>query len=301
MFTLKKLIIVILLTGYWQVGYATSGKRPPNFDGKRLTPKAYDSPFPKDPGTWCDNGRIRIRASKSGIIWFDIFHPQDRRWYLAKNNLNLVTRVPGKKWQNTELEKLIPTVKIIEETKDKLIVRYHYSFSSGAKIYTDMFLAAAEAKVRFIVHQDKASAPINGFQWHITFGQAEAVSLLEFDDKKIEATKLPRPFPGGRLKIQHMQWFKDIKKLDFHFSGVETKKRDPANPWWMSRVLGLKQHVSWKMKLRSQDRFAFEARDQPWQPHWKVPKTIPWIEGLWLVRRGLFPEGDEISFSISRI
>jgi hypothetical protein len=69
----------------------------------------------------------------------------------------------------------------------------------------------------------------------------------------------------------------------------------------MTRVLGLKQHVTWGKPMRAQDRFAFEARDQPWQRDWGVPKARPWIEGLWFVRNGEFPEGDELTFGIDNL
>ena len=52
----------------------------------------------------CDNGILRVRLTKLGIIWFDVYHPHDKRWYVNKNNLNLMTLVPGSGWQNTELD-----------------------------------------------------------------------------------------------------------------------------------------------------------------------------------------------------
>ncbi len=62
----------------------------------------------------------------------------------------------------------------------------------------------------------------------------------------------------------------------------------------MTRVLGLKQHVIWAVPMRPQDRFAFEARDVPWQPDWGVPQTTPWIEGQWFVRDLSMVEGDTL-------
>ena len=115
------------------------------------------------------------------------------------------------------------------------------------------------------------------------------------------AAKLPQAFPGGRLEVQHMEWFRDLQQLDFRFGGEETRSPDPDNPAWMSRVLGLRQHVTWSMPMRPQDRFAFEARDQPWQPGWGVPQTTPWIEGLWMVRQGKFPEGDVLNYGIDNL
>ena len=83
--------------------------------------------------------------------------------------------------------------------------------------------------------------------------------------------QLLRPFPGGREEVQRVRWFRDLKGLDFSFSGEETSAPDPSNPEWMTRVLGLKQHVTWGKPMRAQDRFAFEARNQPWRPDWGVP------------------------------
>lgn len=230
-------------------------------------------------------------------MWFDVYHPKDRRWYVNKNNLNFVTRVGGK-WQNSELEELLPKVEVLSQTDELLRVRYHYAFPNGAKIYADMSLPREQAQVRFEVHQDEGSARIDGFQWHVTFGQAEAVSTLEFAGEKIVAADLPTPMPGGRLAVQHMRWFKKLGQLDFHFSGVQTRAPDPNNPKWMSRVLGLKQHVTWGVPMRPQDKFGYEARDQPWKPQWRVPKTTPWIEGLWFVREDSFLEGDELTYAI---
>jgi hypothetical protein len=54
--------------------------------------------------------------------------------------------------------------------------------------------------------------------------------------------------------------------------------------------------------------FAFEARDEPWQPKWKVPKVTPWIEGLWFVRNNTlfgrdsaFVDGDELIYGITNV
>ena len=78
----------------------------------------------------------------------------------------------------------------------------------------------------------------------------------------------------------------------------EVPNADGLRKRWMSRVLGLEQHVTWTKPLRAQDRFAFEARDRPWQPDWGIPKTRPWIEGLWVVRRGGMLEGDELIYRV---
>ena len=249
----------------------------------------------------CDNGILRIRPTELGIIWFDVYHPRDKRWYLNKNNLNLMTLVPGSGWQNTELDHVQPKVEVVSSDDDQLVLRYHFEFPHGAKIYTDVFLERGQPSVRFVLHRTPGSSEITGFQWHVTFGQAEAVSTLRFDNQKITVEQLPRPFPGGREEVQHVRWFRDLKGLDFSFSGEETSAPDPSNPKWMTRVLGLKQHVTWGKPMRAQDRFAFEARDQPWQPDWGVPKARPWIEGLWFVRNGEFPEGDELTFGIDNL
>ena len=84
----------------------------PNADGLRKKPASYPSPYPlRDPGIWVDNGMLRVRATRHGISWFDVFHPEEGQWYLAKNNLNFVTRVDGK-WENSEIERLLPDVEV---------------------------------------------------------------------------------------------------------------------------------------------------------------------------------------------
>ena len=273
----------------------------PNADGTRKRPASYASPYAlRDPGTWVDNGMLRVRATQHGIAWFDVFHPIDRRWYLAKNNMNLVVQVNGE-WQNSEIERLFPRVRVIDQDEEQITLRYHYAFPNGARIYTDLFLRRGEPRLRYVVHTDEGSAEIEGFQWHITFGQAEAVASLDWAGRNVVASRLPRPFPGGRLELQYMEWIEHAEELDFRFRGVETEAPDPANPWWMSRVLGLEQHVRWSHSLRPGDRFAFEARDQPWQPDWGVPATRPWIEGLWVVRAGGLLEGDELVYQIEEL
>jgi hypothetical protein len=249
----------------------------------------------------CDNGLLRIRPTKIGIIWFDVYHSHDKQWYVNKNNLNLMTLVPGSGWNNTELDRVQPKVQVVSSDDDQLVLRYHFVFPHGAKIYTDVFLQRGQPSVRFVLHQSPGSMQITGFQWHVTFGQAEAVSRLRFDHQKIFAEELPRPFPGGREEVQHVRWFQGLRDLHFFFSGEETSASDSSNPEWMTRVLGLRQHVIWGKPMRAQDRFAFEARDQPWQPDWGVPKARPWIEGLWFVRNGNLPEGDELTFGIENL
>lgn len=263
--------------------------------------RVYTSEVPDNPGIWCDNGLLRVRVSKSGITWFDVYHPTEHRWYVNKNNLNLNTLVPGAGWKSTELEKLVARTEVIALSSERLQMRYYWVFPHGARVYTDMFMERGKAAVRFQLHKDVGSSEITGVQWHITFGQAEAVSHLEFDGHEIAATDLPLPFKGGRLKIQHLQWFNHLDKLDFRFRGQATNERDANNPEWMSRVLGLEQHVTWGRPMRPQDMFAFEARDQPWQPDWGMPETTPWIEGLWFARLGPFLEGDELTYAIENL
>jgi hypothetical protein len=270
----------------------------PNADGLRKKPASYPSPYPlRDPGIWVDNGMLRVRATRHGISWFDVFHPEEGQWYLAKNNLNFVTRVDGK-WENSEIERLLPDVEVARESATEITLRYRYAFPNGAKIYADLVLREGEPAVRYTVHEDTGSAEIEGFQWHITFGQAEAVDSLDWQGRKVVASALPEPFPGGSLELQYMEWLDDIEVLDFTFRGLETEAPDPANPWWMSRVLGLEQRVTWSKPLGPGDRFAFEARDRPWQPDWEVPATRPWIEGLGLVRPAGLVEGDELVYRI---
>ena len=270
----------------------------PNADGSRHSPEAYASPYTwRDPGTWVDNGMFRVRADKNGIMWFDVFHPEDRKWYVNKNNLNLSVIVDGK-LENTELSKVQPEVEIRSQTEDRAELRYRYVFDNGARVDLDLVVNKGQPELRYVAHKAKGSAKIDAFMWHITFGQAEAVQALAWRGRKVDAAKLPKPFPGGRVKAQHVEWFDDISPLDFRFSGNETAKPDPNNPAWMSRVLGLQQHATWTKPLREEDKFAFEARDQPWQRSWGVPEVTPWIEAIWVVRKGDFLDGDELIYRI---
>lgn len=249
----------------------------------------------------CHNGILRIRPTKIGIIWFDFYHPGEGRWYVNKNNLNLMTLVPGSPWQNTELDHVQPTVEVISESAEELVMRYHFSFPNGARIYTDLSLQRGSASVTFELHQEADSANITGYQWHVTFGQAEAVDRLHFDGNSIFAKDLSLPLPGGRVEVQHHKFIRDLKDLEFRFSGKATRQADANNPGWMTRVLGLQQRVTWGSPMRAQDHFAYEARDVPWQPDWKVPQTVPWIEGLWFIRNGTLIEGDRLTYSIDNL
>jgi len=270
----------------------------PNADGSRRAPAAYESPYRfKSPGTWIDNGMLRVRADDNGIMWFDVFHPEDRKWYVNKNNLNLSVIVDGKQ-ENTELARVQPEIEVREQTDASLQARYRYAFENGARVSLDMFIEKGNPELRFVAHQSEGSKKIDAFMWHITFGQAEAVQKLRWRGKEVDAAKLDRPFPGGRLKVQHVSWFDDVPSLDFRFWGDETAEPDPNNPRWMSRVLGLRQRAIWTEPLRREDKFAFEARDQPWQKSWGMPEVTPWIEGLWVVRKGDFLEGDTLIFRI---
>ena len=257
-------------------------------------PVAYCSE--RDQTVFCENGILRVRPSHYGIIWFDFYHPTERKWYYQKNNMNLMTMV-DRKWNNTEGDKIIPRVEILSEGGDELRLRYHFTFPNGAECYADLSMRKGEPEVTFSVHSEPDSKKIAGYQWHITNGQSEAVARLEFDEKKILAKDLPLPFPGTRLKVQKVQRYRNLKELVFRFSGDETLRPDSNNPFWMGRVLGLKQQVTWGKPMRGKDSFAFEARDQPWQPTWRVPKTIPWFEGLWFIRHP-FLEGDTLTYRI---
>ena len=257
-------------------------------------PVAYHSE--RDQTVFCENGILRVRPSHYGIIWFDFYHPTERKWYYQKNNMNLMTMV-GRKWNNTEGDKIIPRVEVLSEGGDELRLRYHFTFPNGARCYADLSMRKGEPEVTFSVHSEPDSKNIAGYQWHITNGQSEAVARLEFDEEKILAKDLPLPFPGARLKVQKVQRYRNLEERVFRFSGDETRRPDPKNPFWMGRVLGLKQQVTWGKPMRGRDSFAFEARDQPWQPTWQVPKTIPWFEGLWFIRHP-FLEGDTLTYRI---
>ena len=252
----------------------------------------------------CENGIWRIRPTKIGIIWFDFHEMKEDNWYINKNNINLCVKVRGSdEWQDTELNRVEPLVEVISEGSEELRLKCHYVFPNGAKICMNVTMEKGSPYIKFSIGKEIGSKVVTGFQWHITFGQAEAVSRLSFNRNKynIFAENLQRPFPGGRLKVQHVEWYSNLKDQNFYFSGKETQQPDPNNPVWMSRVLGLKQHVYWKTKMRFQDTFAFEARDQPWQPGWKVPKVTPWIEGLWFVRNSALVDGDELIYGITNV
>ncbi len=255
-------------------------------------------PDATDGTTACHNGILQIRPSRFGIIWFDFYHRGEDRWYIGKNNLNLMTLVPGRGWENTELQRVIPTADVLSSTRSAVEVRYHFSFPNGARIYADMRLLRGSPGVSFEVHQSEHSAAITGFQWHVTFGQAEAVQELRFGDRSVVAGAIPGPLPGGREQVQHHEFIRNVEDLEFRFSGVATAEPDPGNPRWMARVLGLQQRVTWEGPMRPQDHFAYEVRDVPWQPDWGVPRQTPWIEGLWFIRNGPLPEGDRLTYTI---
>jgi len=257
-------------------------------------PVAYTSA--QDQTVFCENGILRVRPSHYGIIWFDFYHPTEKKWYYQKNNMNLMTMV-GRKWNNTEGDKIIPRVEVLSDGGEELELRYRFSFPNGSECYADLSMRKGKAEVTFTVHAKPGSKKIDGFQWHITNGQSEAVARLEFDKDNILARDLPRPFPGARLKVQKVGRYRNLKDLVFRFSGDETSRPDPNNPFWMGRVLGLKQEAVWGKPMRGKDSFCFEARDQPWQPDWRVPGTIPWFEGLWFIRHP-FLEGDSLTYRI---
>ncbi|MDA0788599.1 MAG: hypothetical protein O2780_03970 [Proteobacteria bacterium] len=258
-------------------------------------------PDPTDNTTACHNGILQVRPSRFGIIWFDFYHRGEDRWYIGKNNLNLMTLVPGEGWQNTELDRVVPTAQVILTSEAVVEVRYFFRFPNGARVHTDMRLQRGAPGVSFEVHQSPGSAAITGFQWHVTFGQAEAVQVLHFDDRRIGAADIPKPLPGGRERVQHHEFIRNIENPEFRFSGVATAQPDPANPRWMSRVLGLRQRVTWEGPMRPQDHFAYEVRDVPWQPGWGVPGQAPWIEGLWFIRNGPLPDGDRLTYTIDNL
>lgn len=250
----------------------------------------------------CENGIWRIRPIRKGILWLDFYHRNEQKWYNSRNNLNLVVKKRGEQeWQDTELYHVRPQGEVLAEGSEVLHVRYHYAFPNGVKIHVDAAMRKASPYIAFRVGGDAGSADIDGFQWHITFGQAEAVDELHFDGLHIFTAQLPKPFPGDRLKVQHVEWHRDIKDRHFFFCGKATDRPDPNNPAFMTRVLGLKQHVYWKTPMRPQDSFAFEARSVPWQPDWGVPQATPWMEGLWFVRNETLLEDDELIYGITNV
>ena len=275
-----------------------------------LSPSPTRTPEPTSPtcdrnaadGTIaCDNGILRVRTTLVGITWFDFFHPGERRWYVNKNNINHRISVEGSGWMGTELDAVTQAAEVLSQTPDQIVARLHFEFPHGARTYLDMTMERGNPFVRFEIHEDERSAEIGGLFWVVTFGQGEAVSELHFDGTDIAAEDLPQPLPGGSLEAQHVQWFSGLEDLNFTFSGEETDEPDPANPPWMTRVLGLKQHVVWGLPMRDQDKFAFEARDKPWQATWGIPESVPWIEGLWFVREGSLIEGDWLTFGIDNL
>ncbi len=162
---------------------------------------------------WCQNGIIRVRTTLVGITWFDVFHPGEGRWYVGKNNLNVNTRVEGIGWESSEIHDVVQSAEVISSTATRIVARLRFAFPNGAKIYTDLTLEADSPFARFELHEDAGSAAVSGFQWHITFGQAEAVAELHFGDHHIIAADLPTPFAGGPLEVQHVEWY---------------------SPWWIS-------------------------------------------------------------------
>jgi len=298
-FLMSALLMFVLASCCMPAGGAKNKGKLPNADGARQTPEAYKPPEGwDDAGFWADNGMIRVHAM-DGITWFDVFHPKDKRWYVSKNNLNITTIVNGKQ-EGTENDKVQPEVELLSKSKDKVQLLFKYSFKNGAKIDATMTMRTGEPEVHYKVNKGKGSKDIDYFIWLVTFGQHEAVQRIRWKDNLVDASKLKTPLPGGRLKQQKVVKYDDIHVLDFHFEGDETKEPDPANPEWMSRVLGLDQHLRWDKPLRKGDQFAFEARDQPWQEHWDMPKVTPWIEALWMIRKG-FLEGDEMVYRIDNL
>ncbi len=256
----------------------------------------------KEETFFCDNNIWRVRPTKQGIVWFDFFNAKENKWYLNKNNLNLVVRVKDSdEWVNSELSKTQPSVEIVEKNDDRIVLKYSYDFPNGARVFLLVTLKKNVPKIFFKAFKNNGSKKITGFQWHVTFGQAEAVDQLHFDGHHVFASKLLKPFPGGRFELQHLEYFSDLDSQEFFFNGKETSVRDKNNPWWMGRVLGLKQFVEWKTRMRPQDVFVFEARDVPWQPSWKIPLVTPWIEGLWFIRNDSFVEGDELVYGITNL
>jgi hypothetical protein len=250
---------------------------------------------------WCQNGIIQVRTTVEGITWFDVFHAGEQQWYVNKNNIQWSTRVPGGDWLNSELTDVEQSAEVLSATDAEIVARLHVVFSHGARIYLDMTMEAGSSIARFELHSDTDSEVIDGLQWHVTFGQAEAVQGLDFDGNSIDVKDLETPFSGDSLQAQHVEWFNDLEDLNFVFSGDETEEPDPANPSWMTRVLGLQQHITWHVPMGDQDLFAFEARDRPWKEAWEVPATIPWIEGLWFVRPEGLVEGDALSYGIDNM
>lgn len=263
--------------------------------GPRKSPRYVTQ---SDGTTWCDNGMLRVRNSSDGITWFDVHHPTEKIWYVNKNDLNLHVSVPGRGWENSELSRVQATVNVTSVPHSELRASHRFAFSHGAVIVLEMALNVGEPKVRFQVHLDPQSEPVDGLIWQVSFGQAEAVNELHFDGHDVNVSDLPQPFPGGNLEVQHVQWYGPLAMPDFHFSGKRTVKADANNPAWMTRVLGLKQHITWGVPMRPVDKFAFEARNVPWQATWGMPETAPWIEGLWFARDKSFLDGDRLSYEI---
>lgn len=263
----------------------------------------YDPRFHEDAAeraAFCENGIWRVRTTKQGIMWFDFYHAKERCWYINRNNLNIVVRVAGQDgWMNSELERVQPTASLLKGGEEARVL-YRYGFPSGAVVHLVMRMRRSDPYLRFEAGKADGSVRLSGFQWHITFGQAEAVSRLRFDGHDISADGMRVPLRGGRLELQDVRYFRDLRDLSFHFAGKETVARDPKNPAWMGRVLGLQQHAIWTGAMAPGDHFAFEARDQPWQPGWEVPEKVPWIEGLWFIREGEF-RSDGLTYGISNL
>ncbi len=270
----------------------------PHFDA----PLAYRNPY-RAGGTnlVCDNGIWRVRATSGGILWFDFYHAREKRWYLNKNDLDFITVNKAGEMSNSELDAVPIKTELVASNSDSLQMNYEYDFTNGVKIRVELTLNKGDPLLHFKFYSQSGTAKIQTFIATLTDGQSEAVQELSFDQTVVRASSYQSPLPGKSLELQKMEYYPDLTNLEFHFHGPTSEKKDPNNPWWMGRYLGLQQYLKIDRPLRQifGDRLGVEIRDVPWQPDWKLPAIRPWIEGIWLERNDKFIEGDSLTYGIT--
>lgn len=249
----------------------------------------------------CDNGIWRVRGTSGGIMWFDFYHTREQKWYLNKNAIDFIATTADGVMGNSELDQVDIQTSLASQTEDSVQVNHLYVFKNNAKVRVEVTINKDDPLLHLRFYTEPDSAKITYFSWTVTNGMSEAVDTLAFDGKSFSASDYQMPLEGKSLELQHLEFFSDVKDLQFYFNGTEGAEKDPNNPWWMGRYLGLKQYIKAEKPLRKLfgDRVSFEVRDVPWQATWKIPEKRPWFEGIWLERRGKLLEGDGIDYGIT--
>lgn len=270
----------------------------PHFDA----PQAYRNPYEAGAANLvCDNGIWRVRATSGGIMWFDFYHAREKKWYLNKNDLDFITVNKAGQMSNSELDAVPIKTELVSSNPDSLQMNYEYDYANGVKIRVELTLNKDDPLLHFQFYSQPGTAKIQTFIATLTDGQSEAVQELSFDQTVVRAPSYQSPLPGKSLELQKMEYYTDPANLEFNFHGPTSEKKDPNNPWWMGRYLGLRQYLKIDRPLRQifGDRLGVEIRDVPWQPNWKLPAVRPWIEGIWLERHDKFIEGDSLTYGIT--